>query len=943
MSGGVEMEKYGQAWRAAGKSLLLALLCVLAASRALAAPVIELDGAFRQQPVGQQVVYLEDPDRGLSFAEVLSPAFQERFTPSPHPLLHMGFTRSAWWLRLAVHNPQVDARRLVLSLSNASLGDIRLFVPQADGSYAMRSAGTRTPHVQGDIAAPGYWFEIDAAPQQTSVYYLRLESDLGLNTAIHLGTSTATVARQGADSLLFGLGLGLILGLALYNLILLHGRYRDRSALYYALFLLAVSLFLLAERGVLGVQLLNRPHLQNFFELTSLFLTAVTATFFMASYLRPALSPFLVRLAQYYALGLIAVMLATLLAPTYAAAQIVLACMLITGAVLLAAAIVAVLQGFPPARYYLAARLLTMGIIVLAALELYGLLPPPVDFSWLVLGAASSEAVLLALGLARRLHLIRQESLREHEQTLVSEAEARAKNNFLAQMSHEIRTPMSGILGMTELLMDTPLTPNQREYANTIHASSNSLLRVLNDILDHAKMEAGKLSIVEEPFDLSELLNECLGLFRVSAEEKNLELIATIDPALPLKVVGDPTRLRQVISNLLRNAIKYTQSGEIEVGLKPGRRGLLVEVRDTGVGIAPERMARIFQPHQQKNQTALQTGTGLGLSICKQLVELMGGEIGVESKLKEGSRFWFELPLKAQEGAASAAEDQRLRGLRLLVVDDNHTVNRVIQEQAGHWGMRVRTVDNGAEALALARNAANLGEPFDIIIVDHNMPGMSGLQLAARIKEDPIIRNDVIVIMLTGVNIAPSSAMTRNVGIRRVLTKPVTERQLKTAIAEELGYIQRIHSETTGPSRKDSDLLKRLRVLIAEDNHLSQKVIRGMLGKLGVNATTVVANGREVVEEVSRNEYDMVLMDCDMPFMDGYAATQAIREWEKLTGRQSIPILALTAHILDEHKEKSRQAGMNEHLSKPIELTELQEALLRWARARGLPEQPHAD
>jgi len=211
------------------------------------------------------------------------------------------------------------------------------------------------------------------------------------------------------------------------------------------------------------------------------------------------------------------------------------------------------------------------------------------------------------------------------------------------------------------------------------------------------------------------------------------------------------------------------------------------------------------------------------------------------------------------------------------------------------------------------------------------MPGMSGLQLAARIKEDSLLRQDVLVIMLTGINIAPTITMARNVGIRRVLTKPVTERNLKTAIAEELGHIQRIKEAAPEPDSRNLERLKRMRVLIAEDNHLSQKVIRGMLGKLGVNAT-VVANGREVVEEVSRNDYDIVLMDCDMPFMDGYAATQAIREWEKFTRRRPIPILALTAHILDEHKEKSRVSGMNEHLSKPLELSELQDALLRWAR-----------
>lgn len=508
------------------------------------------------------------------------------------------------------------------------------------------------------------------------------------------------------------------------------------------------------------------------------------------------------------------------------------------------------------------------------------------------------------------------------------------QQKLFMSISHDMRTPLSGILGMTELLLETPLNPVQREYAQTIQSSGNALLHVLNDRLEVSSQTEAP-TILEEAFDLSELLNYCLDLFKTQADEKQLELVGYQDTALPRQVMGDVVHLRQILSRLIHNALRFTDVGEVVVSLKStlwkGDLAIQFSVQDTGMGIDAEHLGALFEPGN-----AIRTSNiwhiGPDLATCRRLVQAMGGELTAESAPQQGATLWFVLPLKPATGMGSDTTTEFIAmfsGKRLLVVDDNRTVSRVLAEQAGQWGMRVNTAESGTEALAVARNAANLGQPFDVIIMDYQMPGMSGLQLGARLKEDPLITNDVILIMLTGLRHNNIHTLARNAGIHRVISKPVTSRQLRQVISQELHRLEGIPQPETGGDV--SARLGKLKVLIAEDNQLSQKVIRGMMQKLGVESI-LVSNGREAVQAVMRDTYDLVLMDCDMPYVDGYAATQEIRAWEKQQQRKPIPILALTAHILDEQKQKAFKAGMNEHLSKPIELCDLQNALIRWSR-----------
>lgn len=500
-------------------------------------------------------------------------------------------------------------------------------------------------------------------------------------------------------------------------------------------------------------------------------------------------------------------------------------------------------------------------------------------------------------------------------------------------LSHDMRTPLSGILGMAELLLETPLSPAQREYAQTIQSSGNALLHLLNDRLEVANPHNQNLTILEEVFDIAELLNYCLDLFKSQADDKNIELIGYLDSALPKQVLGDAVRLRQVLSRLIHNAIRFTETGEVVISIKStiwnNDLGIQFSVQDTGVGMNSQQMTMLTAPHLAE-ESGNPLHLGPDLATCSQLVSAMTGQLQFDSSPYEGTVAWFALPLKTPSSAFSDSTTEFIAsfaGKRLLVVDDNRTVSKVLAEQATQWGMRVSSAESGAEALALARNAANLGQAFDVIIMDYQMPGMSGLQLGARLKEDSLITNDVILIMLTGLRQNNIQTLARNAGIHRVISKPVTSKQLRQAISQEL---KRLQGVTRPEFNTHGSQLGRIKVLIAEDNQLSQKVVRGMMQKLGINHT-IVSNGREAVQAVMKDQYDIVLMDCDMPFVDGYAATQEIRRWEKQEHRQPMPILALTAHILEEQKQKALNSGMNEHLSKPIELGDLQNALLRWS------------
>ncbi|HEX4870382.1 MAG TPA: ATP-binding protein [Moraxellaceae bacterium] len=909
---------------------MLALCAGLAAAAGADVGAVRLAGGAGGQSLGTHVEVLRDPGGRLAPAAA---ALADGYAPAS-VAANLGFDPgAAYWFRFRLENPGDTLARRVFLLDFPLLDHVELFAPDGKGGYLRQVTGDNEAWHERPLKVRRLALPLEVPPHAARDFLVRIRTSTPVVFPAAVQPEESFWGSLNTAQFWQGMFYGAVALLLSYSLFLYISA-RERIFLIYTVAVLATVFCLFCLDGFAFQLFPDTSAWQNYLLPLGIAISNLAYLRFALLYLRIGRDNAAHRHTRWLtAACLLMLLVLPWLGPALGGALMLAQSVAVAGWMFWLG-LGSLAQARTAGNYYVVAWGLYAASSVVSLLLALAVLPWISFYVPVVRAGLVVWAVLLLLGLGWQLRRRREAEASRREEALFVQAQTEARSKFLAMVSHELRTPMTGVLGMAELLKTTGLNTEQNRILATMENSGQAVLEVIDDVLDHARIEAGRMALELAPLDLDVLLEECLDLFKARIYKQQLTLLCSIAPEVPTEIIGDGQRLRQVLINLLSNAVKFTSRGGIEVRVRAepaeeGRLRLALAVSDTGIGIAPEDRARIFDSFMQETPDSVHyRGTGLGLSVSRELCQLMGGDLTVESEPGLGSVFRAEVRVTGVARSRPRAQwpaDQA--AVRLLLVEGDHRFNEVMVAEAATPGFQLESVQSGEAAFARLLEAAAAGTPFGLVATALQLPDMNGLTLHNRIAREPALRGCKTLLFALP-QLQPSPGVLVHAGVAHAFERPVLARELRQAA---LAVVRRQPDEAS-PVRVSTPQYPGLRVLVAEDNRTNQVVIQGMLRRFGIQAE-LVENGEQAVAACrrARPTFDLVFMDCEMPVMDGYAATREIRRLESQEGRSRVPIVAISAHVTQHHVDNCYAAGMDDHIPKPLNLRLLGDKLAQWA------------